>query len=399
MIADIISIIIICLLILPFLYLLILAVASIRLPSPVKVENRIPSMRFIVAIPAHNEENVIGSSLKWLKELDYPADLYSIHVIVDHSTDKTAEIARMAGAVVYELNDGKRSGKGNVLTWFLDQALDKNVSDAIVIFDADTRVDAAFLRVMDVRLSQGAKIIQGQHIISNPEAGWFSLLTWAMFIVDNRFQNLGRTNLGWSAKNMGDSICISTGLLKEISWGEGLTEDYQLRQQLLLAGYRIFYEPAAKAYGEAPAGWAQAQAQRARWLKGTVDASRGVSWQMLIKGVKHFNSALLDGAAQSFFPSYSTLATLYFIIVSSYLIISIFFASIFSWYKLLLFGSGLFILFIYPLFGLALERAPFKAYFILVISGPIYIIWRTVLAIKARFGRQPITWVRTKHGN
>ena len=92
---------------------------------------------------------------------------------------------------------------------------------------------------MDSRLAQGAQVVQGQHVIRNPDDGWFPALTWAMFLIDNRIQNLGRSNLGWSAKNMGDSICFRADVLRRLGWGEGLTEDYQLRQRLLLAGIAI----------------------------------------------------------------------------------------------------------------------------------------------------------------
>ena len=90
-----------------------------------------------------------------------------------------------------------------------------------------------------------------------------------MFLVDNRFQNLGRSNLGWSAKHMGDSICFHVSVLRRYGWGRGLTEDYNLRQQLLLGGIRITYEPEALGQGEATQTWRQARVQRARWLRGS----------------------------------------------------------------------------------------------------------------------------------
>jgi cellulose synthase/poly-beta-1,6-N-acetylglucosamine synthase-like glycosyltransferase len=158
---------------------------------------------------------------------------------------------------------------------------------------------------MDARLARGDQVVQGQHIISNPQQGWFPALTGSMFLVDNCFQNLGRSNLGWSAKNMGDTICLRADVLRKIGWGEGLTEDYQLRHRLLLEGIKITYEPGAKGYGEAPLSWQQAQ--RSRWLRGTHDSSQQFARWLLIEGMKRRDSALLDGAFQAYFPSYSTL--------------------------------------------------------------------------------------------
>ena len=247
----------------PLGYWVLLALASIRGKRLPPAEGQSPAHRFIIAIPAHNEAAVIEATVRRMSILNYPTDKFSVHIVADHCSDNTAQAARQAGAVVHERNEGPRTGKGAALSWLFQQMLSQDSCDAVIIFDADTRVDPKFLRVMDARLRRGEQVIQGQHIISNPRSGWFPALTWAMFLVDNRFQNLGRTNLGWSAKNMGDSICFRANVLREIGWGEGLTEDYQLRQKLLLAGIKITYEPAAMGYGEAPLTWAQARTQRA----------------------------------------------------------------------------------------------------------------------------------------
>ena len=143
--------------------------------------------------------------------------------------------------------------------------------------------------------------------------------------------------------------------------------------------------------------WQAARAQRARWLRGTHDASRRYARQLLREGLRRRDPALLDGALQAYLPSYSTLtlislaaftiqlglaicglrpATLPFILVPWSLVI----------------GA----LFLYPLFGLTLERAPFKACLV-ILSGPLFILWRTWLALTARFGNRPVVWVRTAH--
>src|SRR3990172_8955347 len=263
----------------PLGYLLLLAWASLRASPAPHLRSRTPSARFIIAIPAHDEASVIDATIRRLRTLDYPTDLFSIHVVADHCADSTASVARQAGAFVHERNEGPRSGKGAALAWLFHRVLDDRC-DAVVIFDSDTQVDSSFLRVMDARLAGGDRVIQGQHVIRNPGDGWFPALTWAMFLIDNRFQNLGRSNLGWSAKNMGDSICLRADILRRLGWGEGLTEDYQLRQLLLLAGIKISYEAFAKGYGEAPRTWAQARAQRGRWLRGTRQSSRQSAYRL-----------------------------------------------------------------------------------------------------------------------
>ena len=392
-----ISEILLFLLLFPAGYLLLMALSAIRPASTPDTHRRSPSTRFLIVIPAHDEASVIKATISRLRAIDYPAHLFSIHIIADYCSDTTAEAARQAGAIVHERNEGLRSGKGSALSWLFQRILKKEHCDAVVIFDADTRVDPAFLRVMDWRLAQGDQVIQGQHIIRNPNQGWFPALTWAMFLIDNRFQNLGRSNLGWSAKNMGDSICFRVDILLQLGWGEGLTEDYHLRHKLLLNGVRIAYEPAAIGYGEAPITWSRAQAQRARWLRGTHDSSQQYVKQLIVEGIKRRNPALLDGALQARFPSYSTLSLLSLIILAIQVSANYFVEPIFLWPIIGAWASMVVMLLIYPLFGLALERAPVRAY-TAILLGPYFILWRTWLALISRFGGKQVTWIRTEHG-
>jgi cellulose synthase/poly-beta-1,6-N-acetylglucosamine synthase-like glycosyltransferase len=393
-----ISKILLLILLLPLSYLLLMAIGAIRSASRPQTYHRTPLTRFMIVIPAHNEADVIGATVKRLNAIDYPSDLYSIHVVADHCSDDTAEAARRAGALVYERSEGTRSGKGAALFWLLKRILENDQCDAVVIFDADTMVDPAFLRVMDWRLAQGDQVIQGQHIICNPDQGWFPALTWAMFLIDNRFQNLGRTNLGWSAKNMGDSICFSVDVLRKVGWGEGLTEDYHLRLKLLLCGIRIVYEPAAIGYGEAPLDWGRARNQRARWLRGTTDASRKIIKRLIVEGMKNHNMAMLDGAFQASFPSYSTLSVVSLIVLAMHVPIDLFINPLSLWPNICAWAVMVGMLVIYPMIGLALERAPLKAYFV-ILSGPYFIFWRTWVAVLSRFGRKPVSWIRTEHGD
>ncbi len=393
----IISEILLLLLLFPLGYLLLLALGAIRTASTPDTHSRSASTRFMIVIPAHNEARVISATVSRLLAIDYPANLFSIHIIADHCSDDTAEVARHAGAVVHERNEGPRTGKGAALSWLFQRTLKKEQCDAVVIFDADTQVDPEFLRVMDWHLAQADQVIQGQHVISNPDQGWFPALTWAMFLIDNRFQNLGRSTLGWSAKNMGDSICFRMDVLLQLGWGEGLTEDYHLRHKLLLNGIRIAYEPAAIGYGEAPITWSRARAQRARWLRGTRDTSQQFVKRLLVEGIKRRNLAMLDGAIQASFPSYSTLSLLSLILLIIQVLIDYFIKYIFLWPLIGAWAAMVATLLIYPLAGLALERAPGRAY-IAILLGPYFILWRTWLAFISRFGRKQVTWIRTEHG-
>ncbi len=51
--------------------------------------------------------------------------MYDIYVIADNCTDNTAEVARKAGAIVYERFDEEHKTKGYALNWFLQQKYKK----------------------------------------------------------------------------------------------------------------------------------------------------------------------------------------------------------------------------------------------------------------------------------
>jgi len=73
----------------------------------------------------------------------------------------------------------------------------------------------------------------------------------------------------------------------------------------------------------------------------------------------------------------------------------IFLQSSASW--LTLGWSGLLVLlFLYPWFGLALEKAPGWAYRALLI-GPVFMVWRGWINLMARLRAKKIVWVRTPH--
>jgi hypothetical protein len=377
-------------------YWFVLALASVQPPHKRCVDEQNTQNNFAIVIPAHNEENTIETTINILLQQNYPRERYTIFIVADFCTDRTAQKAERAGAVVLERNDGERTGKGGALAWAFDRVFAMKPFDAVVIFDADTRVDHNFLRFINVRLLQGDDAVQGKHIISNPDAGWFPALSWAMFQIDNRFQNLGRSNMGWSAKNMGDSICLRSNVLKKLGWGQGLTEDYQLRQRLILEGIRIVYEPRAIGYGEAVLTWKQGRAQRVRWIRGVQDANYQMKKELFYALIKQRTGLLLDGWLQSFVPSYSTLTLISAFLLIIQLGINVFIQPVFNQLLLSIWGLLVCLLGLYPFIGLAFEHAPFRAY-IAIISGPAYILWRTWLTISTRISNKRVEWVRTDH--
>jgi cellulose synthase/poly-beta-1,6-N-acetylglucosamine synthase-like glycosyltransferase len=163
-----------------------------------------------------------------------------------------------------------------------------------------------------------------------------------------------------------------------------------------LHGIKIAYEPAAMGFGEAPISWSQARAQRSRWIRGVYDANRQFARQLFVKGLRTGNSAMLDGAFQAYLPSYSVLTvTTAFFLLLHVLGLKMFGLDVSQW-LIMAWAALLAILFFYPILVLALENAPAKAYLV-ILTGPLFILWRLWLTLVSRFGKKKATWVRTAH--
>ena len=151
-----------------------------RVPAPGRWPA--PRTRFTVLVPAHDEELLIRRVVGSLLAVDYPPDLYQVHVIADNCTDRTAELARAQGAVVHERQDAARRGKGYALRWLFAQLLrDPASGDAFVIVDADSIVNQGFLRALDRRLRGDTVAIQAYGTVLNVAAWWGTALRYVAF--------------------------------------------------------------------------------------------------------------------------------------------------------------------------------------------------------------------------
>ena len=210
--------------------------------------------RFIIALPANNEETVIGNLIKSLKMQDYDKDLFDIYVIADNCTDNTAKIARENGAIVYERFDETKKTKGYALNWFLSKMkVKKDDYDALLVFDADNIVDKNFLNVMNKKLCQGEVLVQGYRDIKNPTDTWvsggYAIFYWTM----NRLYHLARYNMGLSPLINGTAFMVKWDMLIDEGWNtKTLTEDIEFALINISKGVKLGWAKDAIVYDEQP---------------------------------------------------------------------------------------------------------------------------------------------------
>ena len=228
--------------------------------------------KFMAIIPAHNEEDVVVNLIESLKHQNYPKELLDIYVIADNCTDRTAELAKEAGAIVYERFDPEKKTKGYAMQWFLAQKIEENANyDAFCVFDADNIVDKEFINNMNKKLCQGEEVVQGYRDIKNPTDNWitagYAIFYWTM----NRFYHLARYNLGLSPLINGTGFMVKFDVIKPEGWNtKTLTEDIEFSLKNIIKGKKLGWAVDAKVYDEQPLGFVQSWKQRTRWTVGHI---------------------------------------------------------------------------------------------------------------------------------
>lgn len=234
-----------------------------------------PTTRFLILVPAHDEERLIGTTMRSLRALDYPKNMYSVHVVADNCVDATAAIARDLGAEVHERTDKLEQGKGRALMWLLHRLWERgDPHDAVVFVDADTTVDRRFLRVMDAKMRQGFRAVQGYYAVRDPATSRAVGLRYAAFALRHYLRPLGRTALGGSAGLFGNGMVFAADVVRDYQWTNHLTEDAEMHVHLLLDGIVVGFAPDALVHAEMPSSIARSGSQQDRWERGRIDLAR-----------------------------------------------------------------------------------------------------------------------------
>lgn len=368
-------------------YLLLLTIAAFfaRRATPLRDQ---PTTRFAIMIPAHNEERLLPDLLANLNQLDYPRELYSIHVVADNCTDRTAAVAKAHGAQVYERFDQTLRGKGYALEWLLQQIWERNEPhDAIVILDADSVVSANFLRVMDARLARGERVIQAYYTVRQPEGAWSAGIRAVALIVIHYLRPLGRMVLGGSTGLKGNGMVFAADIVRRHRWTASLTEDIEYHMTLILAGERAMFAPDAVVWAEMPDSLRAAQSQNERWERGRMEMIRHYVPRLLREGLRRRSFLLIDAAIEQLIPPFS-------IVTSTSVLIALLALLLRDPAALALAGFILGGQFVYILSGLILARAPWPIYRSLLFT-PLFIVWKLWLYVRLLLGIKPRDWIRT----
>jgi cellulose synthase/poly-beta-1,6-N-acetylglucosamine synthase-like glycosyltransferase len=346
--------------------------------------------KVVIIVPAHNEENVIDTTLKKLiSTLKLQEDVIAI---ADNCSDRTAEIARNAGAIVIERQDSERLGKGYALDYGL-QYLAEKVPDVVVFIDADCQVDRDAIAILTKTAIVTGKPVQANYLMAkpNPPNPKDSISAFA-FKVKNLVRSRGMTSLGLPCLLAGTGMAFPWSVIRSINIASSdIVEDMKLGLDLSIAGHPPIFCPDARVFGNLPQNAQAAKSQRTRWEHGHLQTLLTYVPKLVLAGIKQKRSQLFFSALDLCIPPLSFLVVIW---VSMMFISLLFFAVTSLWIPIVITAiAGLLLMTAILLSWAKFARSDLPLQELLAV--PIYILWKIPLYFKF-FIKPQKDWIRTE---
>ncbi|QEK12842.1 glycosyltransferase family 2 protein [Crassaminicella thermophila] len=231
-----------------------------------------------VLIPAHNEEKVIGRTLKAVLSLDYPTDKIEVIVINDNSTDNTKNVLEEIKYAYADRNikvittDSISGGKGKSNA--LNIGFNASSGEFIVVYDADNTPEKLSLRYLVSTIvgceKYGAVI--GKFRTRNRNRNWLT-----------RFINIETLSFQWMAQAgrwkllrictiPGTNFIVRRSVMESLGgWDpNAIAEDTEISFRIYNMGYQIAFMPLAVTWEQEPETLKVWFKQRTRWANGNI---------------------------------------------------------------------------------------------------------------------------------
>lgn len=234
--------------------------------------------KFLILVAAHNEENVIASTIENLKKIDYDKNLYDLYIVNDNSTDRTEDECKKMGVNYINTNGGlfprEGIGKAGGLQYalrFLGFEYIKSKYDLVMILDADNHVSTNILKEINSQwLEKGTPTVIQTYLDSKNYNKTLSLGYTSGYIITNRFFQFAKYKLNLPSSIGGTGFVVRSDYLIE-SGGfnyKSLTEDLEMQIEIVNLGGRILWNHFARVYDEKPDDLKVSMKQRTRWMQG-----------------------------------------------------------------------------------------------------------------------------------
>lgn len=224
-----------------------------------------------IMIPCHNEHEVISETVKNILNVDYQN--YEIIVIDDRSDDSTPEIIKQLEAQYDKVRALIRDkdafpGKSAVL----NDAFKIAKGEAILVFDADARIEPDFINILLPKLEpKGVGAVQARKNIINAKQNFLTACQYNEYVFDSYLQ-IGRDAVKGAVELRGNGEMIKREALVDIGgWNnETITDDLDMSTRLHIKGWDIRFCPDAIVNEEGVICFSALIRQRRRWVEGSI---------------------------------------------------------------------------------------------------------------------------------
>ena len=370
---------------------LVVAVEAFAALLPIK-EKRLSASKAptaAVIIPAHNEADSIGSTVRAINEQLGQND--RVLVVADNCDDATVSNARSAGAEVAERSEPDLRGKGYALAFGLAQLV-RRPPDVVVIFDADSRPERQSVSKL-ARMAHAAQHpMQAIYVLSQPaKPSLKSYISQWAFLMKNEVRLRGLAWLNLPVPLTGTGMAFPWTVLKEAPLASGnIVEDMQLGIDLALQGTPPKLCPHARVTGTLPCDVGAAKGQRTRWEHGHLRTLTTQCPPLVAQAIRQRRPELLAMALDLAVPPLSLLCLTWLVVTALAVVASLAGAGIWPTITLLTVGVllGLSLLATWGRF--ARRTIPAQV----LIAVPLYILWKVPIYLAFLLKRQH-NWIRT----
>ena len=329
------------------------------------------NIRFLVLVPAHNEEKVIARGLEAIMADRREGD--PVLVVADRCSDRTAEIARSFGAMVLERGPDEAPGRAAARQAGLEHARSLEW-DAVVMLDADSVIEPGFFDACERAMASGAKAVQARSESSRGRT-WATEASLAAFTLQGITIPRGRDRLGVSVRLRGTGMAIRRDVALAHRFRAPASEDLFFTLDLLLEGVRCRHVDSARLRSHGESRWGAFGGQKVRYEAGRMSAARTYLPRLLRRAVDEHDAACLEAAWFLASPPFA-------VGVLSLLLAAGLAAIAGAWTVAAIFGAGLLVLAIVLLTGLIQARAGLRTWLALCIA-PWYLAWKAVVQLRA----------------
>jgi poly-beta-1,6-N-acetyl-D-glucosamine synthase len=254
-------------------YPIIAALRSTLRPKPRRSAPIEPSVSILVV--AHNEAERIGARIENLLTLDDPRDRLEIVIASDGSTDDTVARARAyEDADVRVVSFPDRRGKAAVISAVVPSLR----RDIVVFADARQRFAPDCLRALIPNFADPVVGgVSGELVLSTSDRTATAARGTAFYW---RYEKFIRSTEGQADSTVGATgaiYAIRRELFEPIP-ADTIVDDVLIPLRIVRKGYRVLFEPRARAYDQASATAQQEFVRKARTIAGTFQLFARERW-------------------------------------------------------------------------------------------------------------------------